>query len=76
MSEILCGNRQPVLDRVHQRPPTRLDDVRARADGAPALMLILRVDQHARDGFGAVVAVEDADFVIGQMERVNLRDSA
>ena len=61
-------HHQPIFDRIGQRPPTGFDDVAACADGAPALGAVLGIDQHAGNGFGAVFAIQDTDFVIGQMK--------
>ena len=41
----------------------------AGADRGPPLGAVVGVDQHARDGARAVAAVQDADLVVGELER-------
>ena len=68
VNRISMRHHQSIFHRIGQRAPGGFDDVRACADSAPAFGAVPRIDQHACDGFGAVIAIQDADFVIGQMK--------
>ncbi len=57
----------PVLVRVLQREPGRLDDVGRGADSAPDVQSIARLDQHAYRRVGAVTRVNDAHLVVGEV---------
>ena len=58
-------------ERIHHRLvqglPARLDDVLRHPDGRPRPLPVGGVDQHPRDGTGALAGVEDADPVVGQV---------
>ena len=68
-----CAVQHAVLDRVDQRLPAGLDDVLADADGAPDLVAVAGVEQHARHGAGALVLVEDAHLVVDELDVGQLR---
>src|SRR5659263_119054 len=57
-----------VFDAVHQRLPTCLDNVLRDADGAPAVVAVAGVEEHARDCARSLVLVENAHFIIDQMD--------
>src|SRR4029450_4335131 len=57
---------QLVLDRIDQGEPARLEEVFADADGAPHVVMIGRLDDHADAGGRAGFAVDDAEFVVDQ----------
>src|SRR4051794_24607317 len=56
--------RELVLEGVDQGEPARLDDVLGDADGAPDVVGVLALDDHADPGGGAGAGVDDADLVI------------
>src|SRR3712207_1719651 len=58
---LLLARLHRLLERVDQRLPRRRDDVLVHADGAPQVLAVGRVEQHARDRVGALGLVEDAD---------------
>src|SRR5918995_3761751 len=62
-----------VLERIDQRLPGRLDDVLRDADRAPFALPVGGVEQHPGDSPGAVVLVEDADLVVGQLDLGQVR---
>src|SRR5690606_22623004 len=62
--DLLPVQRKAILNAVRERPPRRLDDVGRSADRAPALVRVLRVDQHAGRGGGAVLPVQNTDLVV------------
>ena len=66
------GVQQAEDDRVGERLPRRLDDVRRHADGGPRALAVGGVDQHPGDRTGGRRPVEDADLVVGQVDAVEL----
>ena len=76
--QLLLAPHHPVLDRVDEGFPAGLDDVLAHADAAPGVVAVAGVEQHPRDGAGALVLVEDAHLVVHELDvaqmRVLLRD--
>jgi hypothetical protein len=62
-----------VLERVAQGLARGRDDVRAAAHRRPFQGAVRRVDDDARLGSRRLLAVEDADLVVDQMDRVELR---
>src|SRR5262245_1757757 len=62
------GPQEAVHEGVLERPPRRLDDVLAHADGGPVVLAVRAVDEHARDSAGALGGVEDPHLVVGQVD--------
>ena len=60
-------SEQAELDRVEQGLPRGLDDVLVHADRGPGRVAVGGVDQHPRDRAGALVRVEDAHLVVGEV---------
>src|SRR5918999_385958 len=56
------------LQRVHERLPARLDDVLGHSDRAPGVGPVAGVEQHARDGAGALALVQDADLEVHELD--------
>ncbi len=63
-------HEKPVLDSVRYGLPGRLDDVRRRPHGAPALAVQGHIDEHPCCRGGAVYTVEDAHLVVGELDLV------
>ena len=61
-------NRQAIFYSISQGKPTRLNDVRGRADRAPTARSVLHIDEHSRRRRRARVAVENVHLVVGQIE--------
>src|SRR5574341_1008132 len=70
-----AGQRQAVLDGVGEGSPGRLDDVGGRADGAPAPVPALEVDEDARDRARPGRRVEDAHLEVGEPDLADLREA-
>src|SRR3954449_3437287 len=64
----LLGPQQAEMSGVEQGLPRRLDEVLVDADRGPRAVLVGRVDQHARDRARALVGVEDAHLVVGEVQ--------
>ncbi len=68
----------PVLERVHQRIPGGGDHVLGDPDRAPHLLPVGGVDQHPRDGAGALRLIEDPHLEVDELDvpqmRVDLAD--
>ena len=67
MTGLLAGE-QEIFDCVGECDPTGFDDVGAGADGAPGAFAVGAVDEHAHGGSGGAVAVENAHFVVGEVD--------
>src|SRR3954452_19116764 len=54
--------------RVLERLPRRIDDVLVDADRVVLVDAVARLDQHARDGAGALLALDDAHLEVDELE--------
>src|SRR3954469_11907806 len=61
------------LERVDERLPARLDHVLGDADRAPRVDAVGGVEQHARDGAGALPLVQDADLEVDELDVAEVR---
>ena len=68
------GVQQAVDEALLERPPRRLDDVRADADRGPVALAVGGVEQHPGDGARRPGAVEDAHLEVGEVDPAERRD--
>ena len=62
---------QFILDRFDEGLPTGFNDVLVNADRGPALGLVLEFDEDAHLGGGPGLGIDDAHFIIREMDLVD-----